>query len=277
MIDLRRAYFIAGVLWALILGPAVALGAFAFGAGVSWLYLFGDNPWPSAVEWLMPSISLVAGSITAVLAVWFGYSHGQKLATSEARDSERRKAILLVVAPIVIFAAVALSIWARTRAFQEAMTVAAARETSFAEFTASNQRVISLRVEYDNDEDLRAFVELNGARVGIYHLGWWVSPSTFDRAVISGSFELELHGEASQETIRFSLSELRSGYQAEILKGGTGVFVDEPFEFDVSLEPVIAAEELVQLPPGELRRLGTEDSPLVSFASTPFPVTFLIP
>jgi len=277
MINLRRAYFIAGVLWALILGPAVALGTFAFGAGVSWLYLFGDNPWPSAVEWLLPSIALVAGSITAVMAVWLGYAHGRKFATSEARDSERRKAILLVVAPIVIFAAIALSIWARTSAFQEAMSVAVVRESSFAEFVASNQRIVSLRVEYDNDEDLRAFIGLNGARDGMYRLSWRVSLSTFDSAVISGGHGLELHGKASQEVIGFSLSELRSGYQAEILSGGTGVFVDEPFEFDVSLEPVIGAEELAQLPPGELRRLGTEDSPLMSFASTPFPVTFVIP
>lgn len=277
MINLRRAYFLAGALWALVLGPAVALGVFAFGAGVSWIYLFGDDPWPRAVEGILSLISLSAGVIAAGMAVRFGYTHGQKLPTSGAGDSERRKAILLVVTPIVLLVAVALSIWTRVSTYEEAMTVATARETRFADMAAGNQRIASLRVEYDNDEDLRAFVAFTGTREGMYRLGWRVSPSTLNSAVLLGSRELALHGEAPQEVIRFSLRELKSGYQTEILSGGTGVLVDELFEFDVSLEPVFRAEEIAELPPGEQRRLGTEDSPLASFTSARFPVSFLIP
>ena len=277
MINLRRTYLIASLLWALVLGPAVALGVFAFGAGVSWLYLFGDDQWPRAVQWLLPFIASSAGLITAVGAVWFGYAHGRRLPNSDVEYSEPRNAILLVIAPIVILAVAALSIWARTSAYQEAMTIATAREARFLDLAASNQRIGSLRVEYDNDEDLRAIVELTGSREGVYRLAWRVSPSSLDYAVIADSRVLELDGGASREEIGFSLGELRSGYQMGILSGGTGVLVDEPFEFDASLEPVLSAEEIADLPPGEQRILGTEDSPLASFASASFSVSFLIP
>ena len=46
---------------------------------------------------------------------------------------------------------------------------------------------------------------------------------------------------------------------------------------EVHRHPILSAEEILDLPPGEQRRLGAEDSPLASFASANFPVYFLIP
>lgn len=279
MINLRRTYLIASALWAVVVGPAVALGVFAFGAGVSWLYLFGDDPWPRAVAWVLPLISLGTGLIAAIGVIWFGWSHGRSLPVSGAgaEYSERRNAILLVIAPIVLFAVFAVSIWTQKNAYEEAMTNASRREARFAELNAGNQRIASLRVEHDNGEDLRAIIEFTGYREGLYRLAWRISPSSFDNAVISDSRELELYEASPQEEIAFSLGELRSGYQALILNGGTGVLVDEPFEFDASLEPIMSAEEIMDLPPGEQQRVGTEESPLASFATARFPVSFLIP
>ena len=279
MINLRRTYLIASLLWAFVLGPAVALGVVTLGAGVSWLFLFGDDPWPGAVEWLLPLIALCAGSITALAVLWFGYSHGRRLTTSGAGTAyaERRNAIMLFIVPIVLIAVVALSVWARTSAYQEAMTIATAREAQFADFAARNQRIDSLRVVYDSDEEIRAVVSLVGGREGLYRLAWRVSPSSFDTAIIADSRDLELQEEQGQAAIRFSIGELRTQYQAEILNGGAGVLVDELFEFDALLEPLLSAEEVLDLPPGEQRRLDTADSPLASFASANFPVYFLIP
>lgn len=279
MINLRRTYLIASLLWALVLGPAVALGVFALGAGVSWLYLFGDDPWPDAVAWILPLIALSAGLITALAVIWFGYSHGRRLTASGVGTSyaERRNAIMLAIAPLVLCAVVALSIWARTSAYQEAMSIATARDAQFADFASRNQRIDSLRVEYDSDEDLRAVVDFTGSREGLYRMAWRISPSSFDTAIIVDSRDLELQGEQRQAEIRFSIGELRSRYQAEILNGGAGVLVEELFEFDALLEPILSAEEILDLPPGEQRRLGMEDSPLASLASTNFPVYFLIP
>ena len=279
MINLRRTYLVASLLWALVLGPAVALGVFALGAGVSWLYLFGDDPWPATVEWLLPLIALCAGSMTAIAVLWFGYAHGRRLTASGAGTAyaEWRNAILLVIAPIVLLAFVALLIWARTSAYQEAMSITVAREAKFADFTARNQKIDSLRVVYDGDENLTATVSLSGSRDGPYRLAWRVSPSSFDTAIIADSRALELQQGQSQTEIRFSIGELRIQYQAEFLNGGAGVLVDELFVFDAFLQPLLSAEEIAELPPGEQRRLGSEDSPLASFASTNFPVYFLIP
>ena len=215
--------------------------------------------------------------IAAGLTVWLGYSHGRRFTSSDAEHSEQRKAVLLAIAPIILLAVFALSIWARMNVYEKAMTNASERELRFAELSADNQKVASSRVAYDSDEDLRAIIEIAGRRTGSYRLQWRVSPSSFDNAVISGSRELELYEGESQVDISFTLGELRSGYQAEILNGGTGVLVDEPFQFDVSLEPVLRAEEITDLPPGEQQRLRVQDSPLVSSAAARFPVYFVIP
>jgi hypothetical protein len=279
MINLRRIYLVASLLWALILGPAVALGVFALGAGVAWLYLFGDDPWPHAVEWVLPLIALCAGSTTALAVLWFGYSQGRRLTASGAvvGFAEWRNAIMLVIAPVVLLAFVALLVWARTSAYQEAMTIATARESQFVDLAARNQRIDSLSVVYDGEEEFIAAVSISGSREGLYRLAWRVSPSSFDIAIMADSRELELQQEQSQTEISFSIAELRTQYQAQILNGGTGVLVDELFEFDAVLEPILSTEEISDLPPGEQRRLGSEGSPLTSSASSNFPVYFLIP
>ena len=61
------------------------------------------------------------------------------------------------------------------------------------------------------------------------------------------------------------------------MNGGAGVLIDELFEFDAMLEPILSADEILDLPPGEQRGLGTEDSALRTAAIMSFPVRFLIP
>jgi hypothetical protein len=191
--------------------------------------------------------------------------------------AEWRNAIMLVIAPVVLLAFVALLVWARTSAYQEAMTIATARESQFVDLAARNQRIDSLSVVYDGEEEFIAAVSISGSREGLYRLAWRVSPSSFDIAIMADSRELELQQEQSQTEISFSIAELRTQYQAQILNGGTGVLVDELFEFDAVLEPILSTEEISDLPPGEQRRLGSEGSPLTSSASSNFPVYFLIP
>ncbi len=50
---------------------------FAAAAGLSWLYLFGDEPWPAAVTWAPPAIAIAGGAGVVMVSVGLGYAHGR--------------------------------------------------------------------------------------------------------------------------------------------------------------------------------------------------------
>ena len=64
---------IPGFFVALIAG----LVAFGIGAGVLWIFVFGDNPWPPAVDAILPVLSLVVLVVSWVAITIFGYFYGK--------------------------------------------------------------------------------------------------------------------------------------------------------------------------------------------------------
>ena len=279
MIDQRRTYLLASVLWAIVLAPLVALSIVAFGAGISWLYLFGDEPWPTSVEWVLPLLGLAAGTITAAAIIWAGYSYGKHLQHSSANDTrvERRSDFVLILTPVVVLLLIILVASARLSNYEEAMNSATAREENFADLLSRNQEIDSLRIVAETNENFRAVITFAGMREDLYRLDWTIYPSNLDTSLILDSRLLELDAGQNQIEIMFSMSELRERYQAIILKGGTGVIVEEPFIFEVLLTPVLSEDGLFILPPGEQRRLQAGESLLTDKAAVEFPVWFLIP
>ena len=57
------------VLLGLVCGIGATVGVMAFGAGVYWLWLFGDDPWPGWAE-----VVLVGGAFGMGLAVFAGFA-----------------------------------------------------------------------------------------------------------------------------------------------------------------------------------------------------------
>ena len=49
-IRLRQLFALAGAVWGLLAGLALAFQLFGLVAGFSWLCLFGDDPWPESAR-----------------------------------------------------------------------------------------------------------------------------------------------------------------------------------------------------------------------------------
>jgi hypothetical protein len=47
-------------------GAAVAFAVIVIGAGVFWLYVFGDDPWPDTAQTLLTVAAFAAGAATAI-------------------------------------------------------------------------------------------------------------------------------------------------------------------------------------------------------------------
>lgn len=81
---LKVLYGLAGLAWGLVLGPMFGLWVGAVVAGVSWLFLFGDNPWPESTGWIIPVIASAAALALATAFTVTGYAYGR----SRKRASE---------------------------------------------------------------------------------------------------------------------------------------------------------------------------------------------
>jgi hypothetical protein len=64
---MKRAAYVAGLaVSGLAAGVAMAATVIVGGAGVFWLYVFGDDPWPTGAETALVALAYAAGAITAV-------------------------------------------------------------------------------------------------------------------------------------------------------------------------------------------------------------------
>jgi len=276
-LNLHRLYLVAGIFWALLAGGAAALAAFAFAAGVSWVFLFGDEPWPAAVQWVLPLLALFVGLIVfaAVLIMVSRYGRMQAAAQSANPVRERRKAILLVFAPLMLIALGAASAWLRARDYSADLETVSKREQALADLVAANQKVVAVDIMSDAS-DLNAVVRINGQRSGLYHLVMRVLPATGNAIVLTEDRSLQLPVGESDVEVNLKMSEVQQAYRDAILKGRGGVLVDELFRLDVSLVPALAGDEIATLPPNERGRLESADSPLQSRRMAQFPVHFTL-
>ncbi|MDQ1331615.1 MAG: hypothetical protein QG578_1883 [Thermodesulfobacteriota bacterium] len=97
-------------LYALLFGipgffVSVIISFIVFGAaaGISWIYLFGDDPWPAAIEKVLPILFVITFLIAWITSVIFGFAAGKKL---EKNPDLNKKHILVsigvTIAPILL-------------------------------------------------------------------------------------------------------------------------------------------------------------------------------
>ena len=78
----RWLHVLTGVVWGMVIGAPAAVFTVAAAAGFSWLYLFGDEPWPDSIDWVLPLLGL--GAFLAVLlgCVVLSLQAGQRTAAA---------------------------------------------------------------------------------------------------------------------------------------------------------------------------------------------------
>lgn len=274
---LRNRYVIVGVAWALLLAPAAAFAILGGILGALWLWLYGDNPWPPATEWVIPAIGLAVGISTAVCCIHVARRHGRQreIEAQHSDQQEWRRALLLALVPLAFIAILGIAYWKRSMDQAQEIAARAHQEAVFTELLDTRHVMVELAVRRTDDGDFEARVRTSGGRAGPYALDWQVN-SMAHGSVLSGAGRQVQLGDAGGELkVKIPIDELARGYRDSILSGG-GVLVDEPFELIVTLEPVIGDEETGSWPAFERHRLQAGDTPLHSSMSQPFPVRFRV-
>jgi hypothetical protein len=248
----------------MLLGPITCLVLFSFAAGVSWLWLFGDNQWPETTQWVLPLIGAIGGLLVAAscIAVAYTYGKSREVLALATRGRERQKIAVLIITPLLIATLLSIKACKEKQAYTDAMAIATQREAAFAGLVAACHKVNDISITQDTDGVFHTVVRLTGKREGTYRLSWQVTDTRYSGLLASGSQVTWLQPGAREVGIAFTLIELARRYEAKVLKGHSGILVEQLFELTTALEPVLSEAERAALPPGERRRLEAGESPL---------------
>lgn len=274
----RTIWTLAGGAWGLLVGLVTALQTAGFLAGVGWLFIFGDDRWPEAANWVLLGITTIAGLVPVVLLAWLGRRLGVAF-ESESRQRLRTRrrgwfVFALAVGGLALGAGMA-GAGALTERARRADREAAERQ--YAQLVETTHRITGIDVADGTPPVVDVGVGVAGERSGEYLLDWHLREAAYDSTLATGSRTLTLEAGEDEVVIGIDTAGVRSTYQRSLLDGTGGVLVREDFELRFTLRPLLTAVEVSRLPDERVENLELGESRLISARTAPFPVRFELP
>lgn len=274
---LRNRYLLAGVAWALFLAPVVTYFVLASVLGALWLFVFGDDPWPAAIDWVIPIIGLVVFISTATGCIYLAFRSGRQreIEAGAGGPQERKRVLLWALAPMALIAITTVLLWQRSVQQAEQLAAMDQNEAVFADLLNTRHTIAALVVNRTDGGDFAASVTTSGGRPGPYSLRWQVNSMTYGEVLSREEKQVEMGDAAGGLSFEISIDALARRYRDTVLNGG-GVVVDEPFELVVTLQPVIGEADVEAWPAVESDRWEQGETPLQSRMTVDFPVFFRV-
>lgn len=90
----RHAYLLLFFVPSVMLAAIAAALAAAAGAGVLWLFVYGDDPWPASANTVAMSVALLAGVVVLAALLLLARQVGKR---QEGREGLRRAHVLVAL------------------------------------------------------------------------------------------------------------------------------------------------------------------------------------
>ncbi len=271
---------LTAAVWGLLLGGLAAWSAMAVAAGVSWLYLFGDEPWPASVDWVIPSIGVAVLLAVPIGCVALGLRAARELARAGPDEVRRRRrtALRLLALGSILGLALAGATAARIAGQQGARETAAHRTAWFEDLDRGRQRLAGIEaVRAPRPMSYDMTVATHGARGGGYRLAWSLRSGAYDATLAEGAAELTLSPGGNRATLAIDAWSIVERYHAVALGGrDVDVEVAESFRIEVALTPQLSEAERARLPAHEAHNLALGQSSLIDRAGAEFAMQFRI-
>ena len=277
---LAALYVLVGLVWGVLLGGLTAWAVMAMAAGVSWLYLFGDDPWPEAVGWLIPLIGLVAFLGALAVCVAFGLRIARRTERDEPAHTGRRRVqgIRLLALGLLLAAALAGAGGVRIAGHEAERALLDRQAAAFEALRAERQMLTAVTVaRAARDMSYDMTVETAGVRGGPYRLAWSVRSTLYGATLDEGAAQLALAPGDNRARLALDAWRIVERYH-EVALGYQDVDVEvaESFRLEIALSPVLGADDLARLPPHEAHNLSLGQSALIDAKSVDFPAHFRI-
>ena len=250
----RTLYALAGASWGLILGALAAVAAVSYALGFSWLFLFGDDPWPES-----SGLIILAGGIAVFLAVFalllaVGYRRGRRLEARGAGAAEIRRGAWLIAGSFALGLGTLGAVVLKAGADDRAATIRAEQDAEFGELLSRRHKITDWSSE-GYEDSVTVNLTLSGSREGRYRLSWVLSDGLYGEELFRDSTDLELRPGDREITLVLETSLVARRYRERVLAGRGGVLVENELPLLVALQPLLSPEEQASLPGRERQNL----------------------
>lgn len=271
----RTWYALAGASWGLVLGSLAALAAVAYALGFSWLFLFGDDPWPASSGRV-----ILAAGIGVFLAVFglllgVGFRLGRRLEAGGAGAAEIRRAARLIAVSVALGLGALGALALKASAEERAAEVRAERGAAFSELLSRRHDLAEWSSEARGDSVI-VHLTLSGSREGRYLLSWVLGDGLYGKELMRDSTELALAEGERDLSLVFETPLVALGYRERVLEGRGGVLVETELPLLVALRPLLSPAELASLPSHERHNLEIGASRLRIEAERGVPFRFVL-
>ncbi len=277
---LRTLYALVGVVIGAGLGVLAAYGVVIVGAGVSWLFVFGDDSWPAYTAWVIPGAGVLGGVIvwTAATLVAARYGRRHENAAPEVVTRQRRFAYLLLAAGVLFDVMLAGAVVANVRQQDAARELGSAQRVWFAEFLAGRQNIDAIEVRRQDGQGVIAVtLRIGGTNAGDHRLEWLVRETLYKKVLAEGATTLRLTHGLHDTALRLDAKALAAAYHRLALGGAdANVMVDENFVFEARLVPQLDPDTRDRLPRNERQNLDNGTSELIVTGDAPLPIRFIL-
>ena len=277
---LRTLYALVGAVIGAGLGVLAAYGVVIFGAGVSWLFIFGDDTWPAYTAWVIPGVGVLGGVIVWSAATLVAARYGRRFenAAPEVVTRQRRFAYLLLAAGVLFDVMLAGAVVANVRQQDEAREADRAQRAWFAEFLAGRQNIDAIDVRrQDGQGNIAVTLRTSGTNPGDHRLEWLVRDTLYKKILAEGEATLSLTGGLRDTALPLDAMALAAAYHRLALGGAeANVMVDEDFVFEARLVPLLDADARDRMPRHERKNLDNGYSELIVTADAPLPIRFIL-
>ena len=275
---LRHLFALAGTVWGLLAGLVLAFQLFGLTAGVFWLFLFGDDPWPDSAAGYLLAIPLIGGLAAVAAVAGLGYVYGRRREGAARPEAARRQGRRLVVAGLGVWLLAGAGAAFLGERQRTARHLSAAREAAFARLRDTRRVVTGVAPIRDQGGLIRLRVETAGARDGGYRLLWRLEDPLYRVVLAQGERRVSLSPEASTIDLDLDRGAVARRYREEILShAGSPVLIDQEFRLLLTLEPLLDAGERAGLPPREIGNLARGVSDLQFESRAEVAMRFEIP
>ncbi len=271
---------LTAAVWGLLLGGLAAWSVMAMAAGVSWLFLFGDDPWPAALDWVIPSIGLAVLLAVSIGCMAFGLRAARALtrAGPDRVRRQRRTALGLLVLGSLLGLALAGAAAARIAEQESARETAAQQARWFEDLDRGRQRLDGIEVvRAPRPMSYDMTVTTLGADGGVYRLAWSLRSGAYGAILAEGVAALTLSPGKNNPTLAIDARSIVERYH-EVALGGRDVNVEvaESFRIEVTLTPQLSETDRARLPAHEVQNLAIGQSSLNDRTTTEFAMQFRI-
>lgn len=273
MLRLRFLFALVGMAWGAVIGPLMGVWMGAMAAGMSWLFLFGDNPQPAASEWVTILLAWAAGLGSIVVCVAAGYTYGAKL--DKAGEAPWSRLMAYGLGGLAVLSCIALGVFAYISWLQVDMERARASKNviNFETLVASRHVISGITATTGG-----AAIGAAGIRAGNYRVTWSIREQTYRKTLMDGETVTQLDAGLQTVRVAYDLAALKRSYLEKVLTHlNASVLVEEDFVFEATLEPILSKEEFGSIPQAEMQNLTIGQTRMRDTRSVNFPVRFTIP